>query len=406
MNKEDLKYFKIIGKLHSGLSSSKSFDEAVTSCLKIILSESVADYAVIWKADRSDRPVLRPMYWICPVDLSSLKCVTGEGIVGRVYETQIAKTVFDCSKDTEYSMKEDFSGIDISSVTCLPLNSGDYNYGCIQFIKAVESGQFTQDDADTCELLTLMAQIELDARDYAEDFPLQKEVLMSVRNVHKYFQSGETVLHVLKGINLDIYAGEFLCLLGESGCGKSTMLNIIGGLLEFEEGSILFEGKNIADSSQAGLTDYRKKHIGFIFQSYNLMPNLTAKQNIDLIGELVDSPEDSEKLLSLVGLADKADSYPSQLSGGQQQRVAFARAMVKKPRLILADEPTAALDYKTSIEVLSVMENIVKDGTTLILVTHNEEIARMADRVVRFRDGKMYEVRVNAHPLHATDLVW
>ena len=141
-------------------------------------------------------------------------------------------------------------------------------------------------------------------------------------------------------------------------------------------------------------------------KSYNLMPNLNAKQNIDLIAELVKESEDSEELLRLVGLSEKFDRYPSQLSGGQQQRIAIARAMVKKPSIILADEPTAALDYRTSIEVLSVMENVVKCGTSLILVSHNREIAKMANRVISLRDGKVYEVRINAHPLHAKELVW
>ena len=141
-------------------------------------------------------------------------------------------------------------------------------------------------------------------------------------------------------------------------------------------------------------------------KSYNLMPNLNAKQNIDLIAELVKESEDSEELLRLVGLSEKFDRYPSQLSGGQQQRIAIARAMVKKPSIILADEPTAALDYRTSIEVLSVMENVVKCGTRLILVSHNREIAKMGNRVISLRDGKVYEVRINAHPPHAKELVW
>lgn len=406
MNAKDLQYYKIIGQMYASISSSNNFDDAVAACLKIMIANNIADYAVVWRADRSENTVLYPMYWICPVDLSSYSCHIGEGLVGRAFLSQKKETIFDCKNDTEDICTEVFSGLDISSITCLPLNSGEQCYGCVQFIKSAESGQFTPDEVDTCELLTTMAQIELEAEGLLADYLPKGTVLLSARNIHKYFQSGETKSHVLKGVNLDIYEGEFLCLLGESGCGKSTMLNIIGGLLDFDEGSLTFAGNEVSEFTQKKLTSYRRDNIGFVFQAYNLMPNLNAKQNIDLIGELVQDHDDSLELLRLVGLADKADRYPAQLSGGQQQRIAIARAMVKKPRLILADEPTAALDYATSIEVLSVMENVVKNGTSLVVVTHNEEIAKMADRVVRFRNGKTYEIKVNPRPLHATDLVW
>ncbi|MBQ0099405.1 MAG: ABC transporter ATP-binding protein [Firmicutes bacterium] len=248
--------------------------------------------------------------------------------------------------------------------------------------------------------------MEIEAGAPLPTFTPKEELLLSAKNVHKYFKNGEITSHILKGVNFDVYKGEFLCLLGESGCGKSTMLNIIGGLLDLDEGEIKFMGKDVSKLTEKELTKYRRDNIGFIFQSYNLMPNLNAKQNLDLIGELVDNPISSDELLKTVGLSDKAKNYPSELSGGQQQRIAIARAMIKRPKIILADEPTAALDYTTSIEVLSVMEEVVKNGTTLILITHNEEITKMADRVIRFRDGKTYEITINRHPLHAKDLVW
>ena len=171
-------------------------------------------------------------------------------------------------------------------------------------------------------------------------------------------------------------------------------------------GSFTYMGEDYSNATQEQLTEFRRSNVGFIFQGYNLMPNLNALQNLDLIGELVDDALDSSEALDLVGLSERKNNYPSQLSGGQQQRVSIARALVKKPKLILADEPTAALDYATSIEVLTVMERIVESGTTLVMVTHNEEISRMADRVVHMRDGRMYEVTVNRHRAHAADLVW
>lgn len=167
-----------------------------------------------------------------------------------------------------------------------------------------------------------------------------------------------------------------------------------------------FMDKEMSQLSQEEFTKFRRENIGFIFQSYNLISTLTAAQNISLIGELVDDPLSADEVLDMVGLSDRKKNYPAQLSGGQQQRVSIARALVKKPKVIFADEPTSALDYATSIEVLSVLGDVVKAGTTLVMVTHNEEITKMADRVMRMRDGRSYDIKINRHPLAAGELVW
>jgi ABC-type lipoprotein export system ATPase subunit len=203
------------------------------------------------------------------------------------------------------------------------------------------------------------------------------------------------------------FKNEFVVILGESGCGKSTMINIAGGMDELTDGTLTIEGKDFSHPSDDDLTRYRRDYVGFIFQAYNLMPNLTALENVEFIAELVKDPMPASEAIEAVGLSDRADNYPSQMSGGQQQRVSIARAIVKRPRLIMADEPTAALDYATSIEVLSVIENIVRtQGTTVMMVTHNPEIAKMADRVVKVRSGKVASIRKNMHPLRAEELVW
>lgn len=235
---------------------------------------------------------------------------------------------------------------------------------------------------------------------------MKKDILISVKNVYKTYHAGVIDTPVLKGINFDVYKGEFICILGESGSGKSTMLNIIGGLVNADSGSIQFNNKEIINLSEKELTVHRRDHIGYIFQNYNLLPDLTAKQNLDIIAELTNSSADSEEMLKLVGLGDKIKSYPSQLSGGQQQRVSIARALIKNPILILADEPTAALDCATSKEVLEVFETVVSRGTTLIVVTHNENITKMANRIIRLRNGVVYETIVNENPIHAKDLEW
>ena len=236
---------------------------------------------------------------------------------------------------------------------------------------------------------------------------MAQEVLISLKNVTKIYKNGDNMTKALKNIDLDIFPGEFLCIVGESGCGKSTMLNLIGGLDSLSEGTITFVNQDISSASRKELTLYRRNHTGFVFQNYNLMNNLNARQNLDLIAELVENPMNSEEALRLVGLENKSNNYPSQLSGGQQQRLSIARALVKNPKIILADEPTAALDYETSIEVLTVLENVMNNkGTTLVMVTHNEEITKMADRIVRLKDGKIASIVVNDHKLKAIELEW
>lgn len=417
MDKEALKYYKIIGQVQSAISKSEHFDEALEAGLKIILDNCHADYSIIWYVDSSEKEVLHPYYWIGPKDITSQKFESGKSIVGKVYETEHSirllnfeesiKENTEIGGSTIVDMMQDFNehGIDIGSMLCVPLTNSTRTIGCIQFINKKETPHFTEEEADICEMLSMIVAIAIEEENLLKSW-VEKKVILQAKNIKKEFASGETVTKALKGINLDVYEGEFLALLGESGCGKTTLLNILGGMDQPTSGELVFMDENIAGLSMEELTKYRRDNIGFVFQSYNLMPNLNAKQNLDLIAELVKDPLDSKEVLDLVGLKERMEHYPAQLSGGQQQRVSIARALVKRPKIIMADEPTAALDYATSIEVLSAFEKVVETGTTLVMVTHNEEITRMADRVVRIRDGKMYEVTINNNPVDAKELVW
>ncbi len=232
-------------------------------------------------------------------------------------------------------------------------------------------------------------------------------VIVSLENVSREFKSGDNKLEALKNISLEIYEKEFAVILGESGCGKTTILNIIGGMDQMTSGKLLIDGEDYSNPTTQQLTEYRRKFIGFVFQDYHLMPNLTARENVEFIAELSSNSMDANEAIKLVGLSERADNYPSQMSGGQQQRVSIARAICKNPRLILADEPTAALDFSTSIEVLTVFEDIVRTkGTTVVMVTHNNEIAKMANRIIRIKDGQIDQIINTPTPLHATDLSW
>ena len=232
-------------------------------------------------------------------------------------------------------------------------------------------------------------------------------MFLELNQIKKSFGSGENRVQVLKGIDLAVEKGEFCVLLGPSGSGKSTLLNILGGIDRADSGDILINGERMADMNEKALTLYRRRHLGYIFQMYNLIPNLTVRENIEVGAYLSRRPLDVDELLHLLGLWDHRGKLPNQLSGGQQQRTSIGRAIVKNPDILLCDEPTGALDYKTSKEILKLIETVnQKYGNTVIMVTHNDAIRLMADRVVRLRDGAIRSNETNAIKVPAQDLEW
>ena len=232
-------------------------------------------------------------------------------------------------------------------------------------------------------------------------------VFLEIKNIKKHFGEGESRVEVLKGIDIEIEKGEFCVLLGPSGSGKSTLLNIIGGIDAADEGYISINDEKPADMNEKALTLYRRKHLGYIFQMYNLIPNLNIKENIEVGAYLSDNPLDVDDLLKTLGLYEHRHKLPNQLSGGQQQRTAIGRAIVKNPDILLCDEPTGALDYNTSKEILQLIEDVNKKyGNTIIMVTHNDAIKQMADRVVKLRDGMIRKNYLNETKLTAEELDW
>lgn len=232
-------------------------------------------------------------------------------------------------------------------------------------------------------------------------------MFLELNQIKKSFGSGENRVEVLKGIDLAVEKGEFCVLLGPSGSGKSTLLNILGGIDCADSGDILVNGERMADMNEKALTLYRRRHLGYIFQMYNLIPNLTVRENIEVGAYLSRRPLDVDELLRLLGLWEHRTKLPNQLSGGQQQRTSIGRAIVKNPDILLCDEPTGALDYKTGKEILKLIETVnQKYGNTVIMVTHNDAIRLMADRVVRLRDGAIRSNETNAVKVPAQDLEW
>lgn len=228
-----------------------------------------------------------------------------------------------------------------------------------------------------------------------------------IRGLTKTYGTGPAMVHALRGVDLDIPAGEIVVLLGPSGSGKSTLLNIIGGLDRGSTGDVSFGDQDIGAYSDRELTQYRRDHVGFIFQFYNLMPSLTARENVELVTEIADDPMDPDEALAMVGLEGRGNHFPAQMSGGEQQRVAIARAVAKKPKILFCDEPTGALDSRTGRAVLNVLRDVNEQlGSTVLIVTHAAAQSAMADRVIRFADGAVTSVTENTDKLSPDDIAW
>jgi putative ABC transport system ATP-binding protein len=232
-------------------------------------------------------------------------------------------------------------------------------------------------------------------------------VVITAKGLTKVYTMGEVQVHALRGVDFELRRGEFLVLLGASGSGKSTLLNIIGGLDSPTEGSIHYLDTPLSEADSSELTQYRRHHIGFVFQFYNLIPSLTARENVELVTDIADDPMDPAEALALVGLEARVDHFPAQLSGGEQQRVAIARAIAKRPNVLLCDEPTGALDFRTGVQVLEVLQRINQEfGTATAVITHNAPVANIADRVVTLADGLIQKEYVNERKGLASELSW
>ena len=230
---------------------------------------------------------------------------------------------------------------------------------------------------------------------------------IELKNNTKIYQSGDTTIYANKDITFSINKGELVVILGSSGAGKSTLLNILGGMEPNTSGDVIVAGKNIASYNAKQLTTYRRNYVGFVFQFYNLIPTLTAKENVELAAQIVPDAMNPDEALREVDLFDREQNFPAQLSGGEQQRVAIARAIAKKPELLLCDEPTGALDYKTGKQILKILQDMSrKNGSTVLIVTHNAAIAPIADKVIRIRDGSIQKIETNDQPADISSIEW
>lgn len=405
--KQNKRFAQATWQIMEQLLEVDSLEEALSGSLEIIVKVLNSQAGIIWFLDEKTERLV-PIYHIGPSDISGVTVDNDMSIEGLVTKTGKSVRIEDASKDKRFEGTVfDENGFVTKTMLCVPLNDTKKTVGCVQIINKKDGSLYDEEELELCERMAALAAITIDEKGLIVSAEEERKVLISLRNIIKEYPSGDGVLRVLKGINLDIYENEFVVVLGESGCGKSTMMNIVGGMDFATDGELIIDGKDFSHPSDEELTRYRREYVGFIFQAYNLMPNLTALENIQFIAEIAKDPADPQEALNMVGLGEKGMNFPAQMSGGQQQRVSIARALVKNPRLILADEPTAALDFQTGQEVLVVMEKIVKErGTTVVMITHNAEIAKMADRVIKLRSGKIASVKRNLHPLPAAEIEW
>ncbi len=231
--------------------------------------------------------------------------------------------------------------------------------------------------------------------------------LVRFENVYKKYTMGEVTINAVEDVSFEIEEGEFAVIVGPSGAGKTTILNILGGMDNVSKGNIIVDGRNISAFKDKSLIEYRRFSIGFVFQFYNLIPNLTARENVELASQICKNPMEAEQALKSVGLENRLDNFPSQLSGGEQQRVSIARALAKRPKILLCDEPTGALDYKTGKQIIRLLqETCKKENMTVVLITHNSAICGVADRIIRMNSGRIVENSLNPNPMNIDDIEW
>ena len=394
-------------EITSALHEDNSLENALRSSLNRTVNFIGAEAGIIWYYNKNGDNRIYPSYWVGSVDLTGISLAYDEGIAGKVIRNGEPIIINNCQNNSHWvSCFDDSTGFVTKSMICVPLINKHNVIGCMQIINKKNGTLYTDEDINHASSLAELTAFAVDIRGLNHGFFAPRKPFLSLKNITKYFGSGENLTRALRGVDFDVYEGECLVVLGKSGCGKSTLLNIIGGMDRPTSGSFVYDGIDLSKADEKKLTEYRRYSLGFIFQAYNLINTLTVKENLDFIAGLSKNPIPIAEALKMVGLTEKANKYPTQLSGGQQQRVAIACVLSKNPRLILADEPTAALDYATSIDVLALLQKAVQNGTTLIIVTHNEEIARMANRVIHIQDGVVSKVTVNKNPIAANELVW
>ncbi len=405
---QKLHNLEIVWQLTESLQNSNNLHDILDTALNQAMRATHSESATLWLNDEQGE-FLYPYLAHGPniSGLQGVKLKMGEGMAGWVAENRKSQIIHDAQQDPRWAGRvDDNTGYSTHSLLCVPLITSSSTLGCLQFINKLEDRLFDDEDLVLVADMAALIAISIEKRGLLVKEEEPKAVLLHFKDARKTYLMGEVQVQALKGVSVEIYDGELLVILGPSGSGKSTMLNLLGGMDQATSGNVLFNNQDLSVASDKELTLYRRHQVGFVFQFYNLIPDLTAGENIELAAELVDDPFSIDEVLEEVGLSNKKNNFPSQMSGGEQQRVSIARAIVKKPRILLCDEPTGALDDQTGKMILILLEKIARNmGGTVVIVTHNTAIAPMADRVLKMRNGQIVELLRNPHPECAKDLV-
>jgi len=399
------KVWQITNLFHSARNIQETLDTALSQVMSVVNAES----GTLWLVD-ADHEYLSPYIARGPKvsGLTDMKLKKGEGMAGWVVENRLPQIVYDVASDPRWSSRFDQkTGYVTRSILCAPLITSNTTIGCLQLINKRDGQLFDDDDLHLCQDLATLAAIALEKQGLLVRAAPKRQVLNRLEEVSKNYQMGEVTVEALKNTSLEVYDGELLVILGPSGSGKSTLLNLLGGMDQPTSGRIFFGDRELSRASEKSMTMYRRYDVGFVFQFYNLIPDLTAGENVALAAELVDDPLRVEDVLEEVGLGQRIEHFPAQMSGGEQQRVSIARAIVKKPSILLCDEPTGALDDNTGKTILCLLEKVAREGKrTVVIVTHNTAIGAMADRIFKMRSGNLVEVVRNPHPTPAEQIEW
>ncbi len=407
MNHDRINYTQVIWEITCLLQEADSLETALRTSLEEVVKAVDAEAGTVWFYNAGGDKRIYPSFWIGGADLTGLSLACGEGIAGGVVAEAKTTVVKDCQSDPRWAGRFDAAtGFVTRSMICVPLTNKYETVGCIQIINKRDGSLYTDDDVSLCENLAMLTAIAIDNKGLHLGFTEEKTSVITLQNASKTVIQGKEEITWFRDMNLDILEGEFLVILGEAGSGRAALMQIISGTDRLTDGTFLFEGQDYTLAGDASLTEYRRQTVGCVFSENDLIPVLTVKEHLSLIGERIRKPLDAETVLERVNLSAVKNKYPAQLTDGQKQRVSLAQAIIKNPRIIVADEPISTLPYASGMEVLSLFEDLRHDGITVVLGTHNEEIAKMADRVVRMRGGTVTEISANRHPKSAKELVW
>ncbi len=402
---EKANYAEVVWKITKLIQETQSLEEALRISLEEVVKAVYAETGTIWFYNREGDGKIYPSFWIGKTDLNGMSLNLGEGIAGFVIKEGKSIIIKDCQEDERWAGHFDKkTGFITKTMICVPLINECEAVGCIQIINKKDNSLYDEEDLDLCERLAIAITIVMENSNLNLAYINKKSVLVSLRDIVKKDRKNGVEVQILRDVNLEIKEGEFFVVLGEDNCGKSALLNIIGAIEQPTKGFVLFEGNDYAKVDVDIMNLYRRNSIGFIFKEAHLMPNLTIEENLNVIGALVDNSMSVQEVLERVGLLEKRNYYPTQISISEQQKVAIARAMIKQPRIIIAEEPMVNLDYETRVEFLNILEDILETGTIVLMATCNEEIKKMANGVIYIKDGVITEMDFNKCRTSAKDI--